>query len=183
MSEKNAAGLELPPDEKISFDWLKKHDPIKWWISFGALLLGAFGAGVTAGQLSFVREIVDRTDEKKIQHVPPPVSPTPGPSMPVANIEIRSPLSGAHVSGETNFAASVIGMRLSDYKMSWLVDKGQLNPMDDSNESEPHKEAKVDVTKWNWKKKCEPYVITFVATDSNGSRIAERSINIFVDPK
>jgi hypothetical protein len=182
-SEKDATTLEMPPDEKITLDWLIKHVPFRHWVIFASVVAFAFSTGVTVGQLSFVRELVSRTEEKKIQPIVSPASPTPGPSVPAAKIEIRSPVSGAHVSGETTFAASVIGMQLSDYKMSWLVDNDHLNPMIDSNENEPHKEAKVNVTSWDWKKNGQPYVITFVATDLSDSRIAERSVNIFVDQK
>ena len=182
-SKKDAAKPEMPPDEKITIDWLMKHVPFRLWASFAGLLLGAFGAGVTVGQFSFVRELISRTEEKKIQPEPSPVPPTPGPSVPAAKIEIRSPVNGDHLSGEPTFGASVIDLPLSDYKMFWQVDNGQLNPMGDSNENGPHKEAKVNVTSWNWRGKDEPYVITFVATDSNGKRTAERSVNVFVEHK
>lgn len=102
-------------------------------------MLGAFLAGERVGPLSFVREIVNSIEQKEIQRLP---SPTPGPSVPAAKIEIRSPISGAHVSGETTFAASVNERPLSDYKMFWLVDNDHLNPMVDSNESEPHKQLR-----------------------------------------
>jgi hypothetical protein len=182
-SKKDAAKPEMPPDEKITLDWLMKHVPFKLWVSFAAILLFVFSAGITAGQLSFVRELVSRGEEKKIQPVPGPgpIPPTPKPSVAVAKIEIRSPSDGDHVSGEPTFGASVIDLPLSHYKMFWQVDNGHLNPMSDSNESGPHKEAKVNVSSWDWKVKDEPYVITFVAEDSNGSRIADRSVNIFVD--
>ena len=181
MKSEDATMLEMPSDEKITVDWLKRHVPFRLWASLVVLLFGVFGAGVKVGSSNFVREFTNKTEEKGIQSMPSVIS-TPSPSLAEAKIEIRSPSNGAPVSGETTFAASAIGLQLSNYKMSWQVDNGQLNPMADSNESGPHKEAKVNVTSWNWKGKG-PYVITFVVTSLNGSRITDRSLDIFVDNK
>jgi hypothetical protein len=182
-SKTDTARLEMPPDNKMTLEWLIKYVPFRHWAVLAGILLTVFGAGVKAGHWIFVHELVSRTEETKTQPVPSPVAPSPDPSVLAAKIEIRSPVNEAHVSGETTFAASVIDRPLSHYKMFWQVDNDKLNLMDDSKESGPHKEAKVNVTSWSWKKNGGPYAITFVALDSNGNRIDERSVNIFVDRK
>jgi len=43
--------------EEITIDWLFKHLPPKIWWALGSLLLAAFGAGVTLGRTTFMREL------------------------------------------------------------------------------------------------------------------------------
>jgi hypothetical protein len=48
------------PLEKITVAWLFQNVPVGMWFGFGALLLAVFGAGVTVGNTTFVRELLGR---------------------------------------------------------------------------------------------------------------------------
>lgn len=89
------------------------------------------------------------------------------------------PGSGISVSGVQPFKAVVDALPLSAYTMYWQVDGGVLNPMYDSSDGAPHKEAMVDLGPWTWRG-SGPYVVNFVAKDSAGSVISQQSVSIYV---
>lgn len=106
-------------------------------------------------------------------------SPTAQPSPGTSEVTIQYPTDGSSISGTQLFKALIPNMSLSDYKMYWQVDGGQLNDMYDSNQDTPHKEAWVDVSGWNWNG-SGPYTITFVAKNNAGSILAQKSSKITI---
>lgn len=52
-----AFGVPAMITEEITVDWLLKRLPPKLWLAFASLLLAVFGAGVTLGQTTFIREL------------------------------------------------------------------------------------------------------------------------------
>lgn len=106
---------------------------------------------------------------------PPPPTPPPGSGQ----IEIWWPGDGVSITGTQPFKALVQNMDLSNYKMFWQVDFDRLNPMFDSSEDWPHKEALVDVSGWSWSSTGK-YIINFVAKNLGGSTIAEKFVEIMV---
>ncbi|MBX4204584.1 MAG: NPCBM/NEW2 domain-containing protein [Candidatus Doudnabacteria bacterium] len=110
----------------------------------------------------------------------PTPSPTPPPPPPVsANIEVWWPTDGSTIAGTTAFKVLLAGFALSQYQMYWQVDNGNLNPMFDSFTDTPHKEAWVDVSGWWWRNNG-PYIINYVAKDSTGTIIAQKSVQIYI---
>ncbi len=97
-------------------------------------------------------------------------------------IDLWWPVPGAMMSGTMPFKALVPDRNVWEYQMVWAVDGGQRNPMADSWESWPHKEAWVNFDGWTWKG-YGPYTVTFTALDRNGVKIAERSISIYANGK
>jgi hypothetical protein len=89
------------------------------------------------------------------------------------------PGEGVTVSGVQPYKARLDGYANNQYKMSWQVDGGTLNPMGDSNTDGPHKESLVDMSGWRWQASGK-YVITFVATDLSGKELARKSVTITV---
>jgi hypothetical protein len=71
-------------------------------------------------------------------------------------------------------------MSLTNYSMFWQVDGGALNPMYDSFQDAPHKEAAVNVTGWSWQGKG-PYQVTFVSKDAGGHTLGQRSVKLYVE--
>ena len=90
------------------------------------------------------------------------------------------PTDQASLMGPQPFKAVVDGKSLSDYTMYWQVDNGQLNIMNNSYAEAPHKEMWVDVSSWNWRGNG-PYVITFVAKNSQNIVIAKKNIIIYTE--
>jgi hypothetical protein len=107
-------------------------------------------------------------------------SPSPTPT-PVANKQVNVwwPGEGVSVSGSQPFKAELTGTALANYSMYWQVDGDKLNSMNDSVQDAPHKESVVDISGWNWKG-SGPYAITFVAKDSSGAIVAQKTVNISV---
>ncbi len=93
-------------------------------------------------------------------------------------IDIWWPVDTTHLVGTVPFKALLNGHALGDYSMYWKVDGGGEVSMGDSQTDYPHKEASVDVTNWNWKG-AGAYTVTFVAKDSTGQVISERSVQIY----
>jgi len=93
--------------------------------------------------------------------------------------EIWWPSNGASVSGLQTFKAMVQNIALPQYQTWWQVDGDRLNPMYDSAQDYPHKEAMVDLSGWKWKGNG-PYTITFVSKDLGGDLISQKSVNINV---
>ncbi len=62
--------------------------------------------------------------------------------------------------------------------MYWQVDGDAHNQMYSSDEDWPHKEAWVDVSAWTWKGNG-PFMINFIAKDSSGNVINEKSVNMY----
>ncbi len=90
------------------------------------------------------------------------------------------PVDQVELTGVQPFKALVDGMSVEEYNMFWQVDDGQLNPMGSNYTDYPHKEASVDVSKWDWSSDGQ-YEVKFVAQrkDSNQT-FAEREISIRV---
>ncbi|MGI5841175.1 MAG: glycoside hydrolase family 113 [Patescibacteria group bacterium] len=110
-----------------------------------------------------------------------PVTPTPTQTAaPTENeIEVWWPSDGVTIGGTQPFKALLKGYNLSDYKMYWQVDDGQLNEMPDNNQDHPHKEILVDVSSWDWQGNG-PYNLKFVAKDNQDNIIAEKTLKIYI---
>lgn len=107
------------------------------------------------------------------------VSATPAASVQTG-LSVWWPTDGATLTGVQPFKARMSGMVLSDYRMYWQVDGGQLNLMSDNYVDGPHKEAPVDVTTWAWRG-TGPYVVNFVAKPKRGNKIlAQKSVTITI---
>lgn len=102
----------------------------------------------------------------------PPPTPTPAPLL-----EIRTPQNNSQVQGTTSFDASITGWPANSYNMYWQVDGDRLNTMYTSTDT--NKQAWVDVSGWTWKGNG-PYLINFVAKDSNGNVIAQKASTIYI---
>jgi endoglucanase len=94
-------------------------------------------------------------------------------------VNVWWPVDGATVLGVQPFKAVVENMPVKDYRMYWQVDGGALNEMSDINKDGPHKEARVDVSGWNWKG-SGPYTITFTAKNQSGTLLATSDSNIYI---
>lgn len=94
-------------------------------------------------------------------------------------LEVWWPTNGATVTGVQPFQTMLQNASIDSYQAYWQVDGGQMNLMETSYKSYPHKESSVDVSGWNWKGKG-PYVITFTAKQ-NGSTVAQRSVSIYTE--
>lgn len=101
--------------------------------------------------------------------------------VPANQIDIWWPADGSRVSGVQPFKALVRDLPLDQYEMFWRVDEGQLNPMFDSVEDWPHKEAIVDLSGWNWRPDGS-YTLAFLAKDSDGRVFTARMVSIEVAP-
>lgn len=112
----------------------------------------------------------------------PTATPTPTPTPPVggSEIEIWWPTNGTTLSGVQPFKARLTNLNLSQYKMYWQVDGGQLNEMADNTTDGPHKEAVVNLSGWTWRGKG-PYTLNFVAKDAAGQVLKQRSIQVYTN--
>jgi hypothetical protein len=116
---------------------------------------------------------------------PPSPSPTPNPPPPPpppinANIDVWWPSNGATISGVQPFQAIINSLPINSYAMFWQVDGGTLNLMNnDSSNGYEHKRAWVDVSGWWWKSNG-PYTLNFIAKDSNGNIISQKSVEIYI---
>lgn len=100
-----------------------------------------------------------------------PAAPAPAPSP----LSIWTPSDGGTYSGTVVFKARLENVALSNYKMYWQVNGGKLNSMYNSTTGGAHKESYVNVGGWNG---TGPYRITFVARDTRGKVLAEKSVTI-----
>jgi hypothetical protein len=96
-------------------------------------------------------------------------------------IDIWWPTNGASVSGVQPFKAAIYSIPNNEFTMYWQVDGDILNEMYSTDEDYPHKEAMVDLSGWNWKG-VGPYVLNFVAKNSIGETLGERSSSIAINP-
>lgn len=139
------------------------------------------------------------TTFSKVATVPTPVvSPTPQPSAtplpstspvatprpstaPQALVQISSwwPLPTVAVSGVQPFKAVANGLALSDYTMYWQVDGGVENVMENSFQDAPHKEARVDISGWNWRGNG-PYKITLTAKNRIGTILGQTTYSLMI---
>jgi endoglucanase len=95
-------------------------------------------------------------------------------------ISVWWPTQDAWLEGVQPFQAHMEGWALSDYRMFWQVDGGNLNGMTDSFEGGAHKRALVDVSGWDWRG-SGPYEVTFEARARRGNRVLARtSVTIYV---
>ncbi|KKW42587.1 MAG: hypothetical protein UY92_C0005G0009 [Candidatus Magasanikbacteria bacterium GW2011_GWA2_56_11] len=95
------------------------------------------------------------------------------------SISVWWPADGAPVSGLQPFKALIDGAPLSGYSLHWQVDGGALNGMYDSLDGGPHKESWIDVSGWTWRG-AGPYAVKFIAKNSSGATIAERTVTVLV---
>ena len=109
------------------------------------------------------------------ENVATPTNQTQAPG----KIEIWWPGNNQTVSGVQPFKAVVTGMKLTDYKMYWQVDGGQLIEMYDSNQDYAHKESWVDLSNWKWQG-TNAYTINFIAKDKAGATIQSQTTKIYV---
>ncbi len=96
------------------------------------------------------------------------------------NLESWWPVEGANATGLQPFKAIMKDRPVDTYEMFWQVDGGQRNPMQNSDQDYPHKEAQVDLTNWNWNDAGQ-YKVTFVAVDQQGQTIGERTVTVQKD--
>ncbi len=109
----------------------------------------------------------------------PASTPASSASSGPTAIDIWWPANGVTVTGNQPFKALASGVSVNDYVMFWQVDGGQLNKMETSLNDYPHKEVGVDLSGWKWKSNGQ-YMINFVAKNSNGQTMGERSVVIRV---
>lgn len=110
--------------------------------------------------------------------VVPPTTPTAPVSSPAA-VNIWWPSNGSTVYGVQPFKAAIDGVDPNTYTMYWQVGDGQLNQMATNYTDAPHKETDVDLSSWYWSPTGQ-YVITFVAKNTSGTVIAQKSATITV---
>jgi hypothetical protein len=113
---------------------------------------------------------------------PPPNNPPPPPPPPPATpgpLDVWWPSNESSVSGVQPFKAMVENISASSYSISWQVDGGALNSMADNATDYPHKESLVNVNSWTWRGNG-PYSINFVAKNSSGTIISQKSVSITV---
>ncbi|MEK7623738.1 MAG: hypothetical protein AAB408_03670, partial [Patescibacteria group bacterium] len=103
-------------------------------------------------------------------------SPPPSGS---GDIDIWWPTQGSSVSGVQPLKALLRNHEVAAYSMFWQVDDGRLNLMENSDIDYPHKETLIDVSSWHWHG-SGPYIMNFLARDSFGNTLAEKSIDIFI---
>jgi len=169
------------------------------WRGTGPYLL-TFSAFSLGGQKLGEKSVSIRVEKPVSQTQTTPTSPLPTTnystpsntviattSNPVASplplkkeIEIWSPENNANLKGEQAFKGVVKNLALSDYKLYWKVDSGQLNLMPDNLQDSPHKEVLVDLSGWTWKG-SGPYKLGFVAKDRAGRIIATTTRAIYVN--
>jgi|GEM_PF-1104322 len=119
----------------------------------------------------------------------PPPNPPPAPP-PSGSIDNWWPIQGSNIGGVQPFKALIDGAQIDSYTMYWQVascsgdfSSSQLNLMPDNNNPTPHKEASINLNGWTW---CNngassgQYTINFVAKDSSGNTIAQKSVMITV---
>jgi hypothetical protein len=109
----------------------------------------------------------------------PPVITPPVATTTPAVIDIWWPTNGATVSGSLPLKALVENLDVANYTMYWQVDGDTLNSMYNSYTDYQHKEADIDVSGWNWQASGQ-YVINFVAKDSSGNILVQKSTTITV---
>jgi endoglucanase len=96
-----------------------------------------------------------------------------------AAVQVWWPTNGAHVAGTQPLKAMYPGTDVSGYEMFWQVDGGTWNWMDNNYADYQHKEAKIDVSGWNWRGNG-PYTINFIAR-KNGIVVSQQSVQVYVD--
>lgn len=96
-----------------------------------------------------------------------------------STLNVWWPGDGKHVAGLQPFKAMVEGTPVEQYEMTWQVDGGAENPMQNNYTDYPHKEAAVDVSSWKWRG-AGPYSVHMVAKQ-NGATISETTFTIYVD--
>ena len=112
-------------------------------------------------------------------------NPTPpnggNPPLPSGTMttDVWWPTNGAVVSGTQPFKVMVENIDVSQYQTWWQVDGDRLNPMYNSAQDYPHKEAMVDLSGWYWRG-SGPYVITFISKNAAGTMISQKSVTITV---
>lgn len=88
------------------------------------------------------------------------------------------PQNGVHLAGTQALKATVDGLALTAYSMTWDVDDGTPSLMSDSLQDAPHKEAQVSLATWTWHGEG-PYKLTFRARDPRGTVIYTQVREVF----
>lgn len=107
-----------------------------------------------------------------------PQPPTNPPSLNMTT-DVWWPIDGVSVSGLQPFKTMVENIPTSQYQTWWQVDGDRLNPMYDSTQDYPHKEAMVEFSGWHWRGNG-PYVVNFVSKNASGAVISQKSVSIYV---
>ncbi len=101
------------------------------------------------------------------------------------NINVWWPANNAILDVTSPFKAVVDGKNVTEYKMFWQVDNGNLSEMFDNATDYPHKESLVDMSGWKWRGGTStnpygPYILTFIAKDLNGNTVGKIDKTIYV---
>jgi hypothetical protein len=152
-----------------------KSYTVNWTASGGDMQFYRVAVGVFTGGWS--QNVYWNNEALKV--VVQPGGSTGDPTTGPATTNIWWPTNGAAVVSTQPFKAMLEGRDISTYRMFWQVDGGQLNPMSDSSEDYPHKEAWVDVSNWRWQP-SQQYQLNFVSQDLAGTPISERAVTINV---
>lgn len=97
---------------------------------------------------------------------------------PTYSIDIWWPTDNAVVSGSQPLKALLSGLSVDKYEMFWQVDNGQWNRMQSNYQDYPHKEVIIELSGWTWKG-IGPYLVNFIAQDSNGEILSQRTVKIY----
>jgi hypothetical protein len=104
---------------------------------------------------------------------------TPTPPQSQGELSVWWPKDGVTVSGVHPIKGMVTNMDVSQYRMFWQVDGGQLNEMFDNAQDYPHKESTIDFSSWFWRD-AGPYTIAFVAQNPAGETLAQTSVQVYI---
>lgn len=107
------------------------------------------------------------------------IAPVPSAAAAEPAIDVWWPVPNVLLSGTQPLKALLQNTPVWEYRMFWAVDGGQRNPMYDSYQDYPHKEAWIELSGWNWRGEG-PYIMHFIATRRDGTVITERQVPIRV---
>src|SRR5258708_4422170 len=91
-----------------------------------------------------------------------------------APLNIWWPADSSLLVGTQPFKARLENISLSNYRMFWSVDGGQLNAMSDNATGGDHKEASVDLSGWTWRDGGDrngPFSVAFTPLELSGGTI------------
>ena len=108
-------------------------------------------------------------------------TPTVAPTPDASDINIYWPTPNATLSNIEPFKAILTNQSLDSYQMYWQVDGGVQNIMStDPDTTVQEKLGSVDVSTWSWHGNG-PYSVNFIAKDSSGNIISQKSVAINVN--
>jgi hypothetical protein len=113
MGSQNNSKTNLNLPDRITLEWLFRHVPVSYWVTLGAIIVGAFTLGVTLGQTTFVKELLGKKDESaqpkatiKTEETPAPTiasivaTPSPTPDKPLPPLSLTVRVKGPKESAE-----------------------------------------------------------------------------------